>query len=51
MQSASRNVGADLLALTVISPGSTLLGLSANRLGLRERYLLNVVPMIMLVWA
>ena len=27
----------------VVSPGSTLLGLSANRLGLRERYLLNVV--------
>jgi len=27
----------------VVSPGSTLLGLSANRLGLRERYSLNVV--------
>ncbi|EBA01658.1 SLC13 family permease [Marinobacter sp. ELB17] len=27
----------------VVSPGSTLLGLSANRLGLRERYFLNVV--------
>ncbi|MEH6355510.1 MAG: SLC13 family permease [Marinobacter sp.] len=27
----------------VVSPGSTLLGLSANHLGLRERYFLNVV--------
>ena len=39
----SLNEGDLQLMEVVVSPGSTLLGLSANRLGLRERYLLNVV--------